>query len=530
MTSISRTAVNATLLLGLGWQGTDPAAAQSAVRAGTEFQVNDDYMHFNALKIVDAVAMRDDGSFIVVWRSPYPTGIFGRRFDAMGVRQALEFRIDSATTVAAWSPALAMHSDGSFVVAWESRSYDPSPTHDIVARRFDADGSPKAAEFRVNSYTNGQQTFPAIAMDGAGAFVVIWSSENQDGEQSGVFGQRFEGSGTAEASEFQVNASTSESEFATAVAIDHDGDFVVTWSSRDATASKGAFARRFDAAGLPQAAEFEIDPSIPGTHSPLVAMHPDGGFLLTWLRPIVHIYGLPMGRLFDAAGDPQGTEFQISTYTVFVHTFAIAMNRQGNFVATWSAGWDVFARKFDSTGDAETDDFRVNSLTIDNDFLGAADLDDDGRFVIVWSRLQYCNFPCHGNYGDVFGQRFTSNAAPLDIDSDGSTAALTDGLLVLRFLFDFVGSALVNGAVSGACARCASATLEGYLDGLDDLDALDVDGDGTASPLSDGVLILRFLFGFHGEALTSGAVGSGCVRCDAATIEPYLEDLVSTGG
>ncbi|HEX2464593.1 MAG TPA: hypothetical protein VHR17_08195 [Thermoanaerobaculia bacterium] len=36
---------------------------------------------------------------------------------------------------------------------------------------------------------------------------------------------------------------------------------------------------------------------------------------------------------------------------------------------------------------------------------------------------------------------------------------------------------------------------------------------------------LRFLFGFTGSTLTTGAVGSGCARCDPATIEPYLSGL-----
>ena len=45
------------------------------------------------------------------------------------------------------------------------------------------------------------------------------------------------------------------------------------------------------------------------------------------------------------------------------------------------------------------------------------------------------------------------------------------------------------------------------------------------APLTDGLLALRFLFGFTGSTLTTGAVGQGCTRCDAAMIEPYLTAL-----
>ena len=55
---------------------------------------------------------------------------------------------------------------------------------------------------------------------------------------------------------------------------------------------------------------------------------------------------------------------------------------------------------------------------------------------------------------------------------------------------------------------------------------LDIDGNGAVAPLTDGLLVLRFLFGFTGTTLTSGAVGGGCTRCNAAAIEPYLQGLV----
>ena len=38
-------------------------------------------------------------------------------------------------------------------------------------------------------------------------------------------------------------------------------------------------------------------------------------------------------------------------------------------------------------------------------------------------------------------------------------------------------------------------------------DRFDLDGDGLHQPLTDGLLLLRLLFGFTGEALTEGALG-----------------------
>ena len=42
----------------------------------------------------------------------------------------------------------------------------------------------------------------------------------------------------------------------------------------------------------------------------------------------------------------------------------------------------------------------------------------------------------------------------------------------------------------------------------------DVDADGQALPLTDGLLMIRHLFGFSGTALTNGAVAAGAQRHD----------------
>ncbi len=54
--------------------------------------------------------------------------------------------------------------------------------------------------------------------------------------------------------------------------------------------------------------------------------------------------------------------------------------------------------------------------------------------------------------------------------------------------------------------------------------SLDVDGNGSSEPFSDGFLILRHLIGgFPGNALTNGALGAGATRTDPAEITAFLE-------
>jgi hypothetical protein len=112
----------------------------------------------------------------------------------------------------------------------------------------------------------------------------------------------------------------------------------------------------------------------------------------------------------------------------------------------------------------------------------------------------------------------------LDVDGDGTLGALTDGLLVVRYLFGLSGPTLVSGAVGGGCSRCSADGIEAYLDSI--VSELDVDGDGEVRPLTDGLVILRYLFDLTGATLIAGVVDLvNCTRCTAEAITAYLDGL-----
>ena len=99
---------------------------------------------------------------------------------------------------------------------------------------------------------------------------------------------------------------------------------------------------------------------------------------------------------------------------------------------------------------------------------------------------------------------------------------LSDGLLILRYLFQFNGVVLTQGALGPGAMRTDPAAIIEHLDCLRTT-LLDVDGNLQADPLTDGILLLRYFFGFRGAALTIGAVAMpGCTRCDAMSIETFI--------
>ena len=223
--------------------------------------------------------MDDSGNFVVVWTSNYQDGsdqgIFGQRFDASGARRGAEFRVNSTTFARQFHPSVAVAPGGDFVVVWSSPDAD---SVGIFGQRYDASGSPADAEFQVNSYTTGQQYGPTVDVDGAGNFVVVWTSV-QSGLGAFNYGQRFSAAGTRQGGEFAVNSSTSPPFHVRArVARSRDGSFVVAWVEAGTIQ-----ARRFDAAGLPVGADFQVQQYPPnGPHRPEVDVDADGDFVITW--------------------------------------------------------------------------------------------------------------------------------------------------------------------------------------------------------------------------------------------------------
>lgn len=273
------------------WQSYDPSTLRWQVFGrrfdrdgaprGDEFEVGSREPN---RRMWPSIATRDTGEFVVVWQQPDggAEGIFGRRFDADGTAIGNDFRVNSSIEGNQVEPEIAMDGSGNFVVAWTSNA---EGRYDVFARRFDADGRPIEAGFRVNTNTLEYQFGPAIDMDRSGSFVVAWhSSDGQDGSSYGVFGQRFEADGAPAGSEFRVNSYTPGVQANPEVTIGPAGDFVVIWDSEGQDGSQlGVFAQRYDRDGQPLGEEFRVNRSISGDqYGPASAGDGRGNIFVAW--------------------------------------------------------------------------------------------------------------------------------------------------------------------------------------------------------------------------------------------------------
>ncbi len=333
-----------------------------------------------------------------------------------------EFRVNTYTTGNQDSPGVGMAPDGRFVIAWESQGADGS-NDAVVGQRYAGAGTAQGANFLVNTYTTNQQDDPAVAVARDGSFVVVWETDNQDGplDYGGVFGQRYDAAGTRRGGEFRLNTYTTDEQGFPSVAFAPDKSFVVVWASRvPPSGYTDTFAQRFDAAGTRVGGEFRVNTYTTGHqvpfNSPAVATDAGGNFVVVWTSVQYTggqdgSYAGIFGQRFGASGTRLGGEFQVNTYTTDFQAYStVAMAGSGEFVVVWmsegqdGSGYGAFAQRFNASGSRLGSEFRVNTYSTSDQYDPTVTADAQGNFVVVWGNLPP---------GDVTARRFAfSNGNP----------------------------------------------------------------------------------------------------------------------
>ena len=281
-----------------------------------------------------------------------------------------------------------------------------------------AQAIPLAPEFQANTYTTGAQVEPAIASSGDGGFVIVWTSQEQDGSEYGIFGQRFGPLGAKLGAEFLVNTHTTGRQHQREIAADRAGNFVVVWVSQGQDGSGyGVFGQRFDSSGVKAGAEFRANTYTTGDQrNPRVAVDGAGNFIVVWHSSGQDgsDYGV-FGQRFAASGAKIGGEFSVNSYTTGPQDSpALFAGEAGDFVVVWedwsqdgsSAG--IFGQRFDASGAKSGPEFQINTYTTERQASAQIAADRAGNFVVVWES----NFQ-DGSFGGIFGQRFNRSGERL---------------------------------------------------------------------------------------------------------------------
>ncbi|MFN9229929.1 MAG: cadherin domain-containing protein [Planctomycetota bacterium] len=280
--------------------------------------------------------------------------------------------------------AVAMHSDGSFVIVW---SHDFSGNWGIRAARFFADGTQNGGLISVNETTVNDQRYATIDMDDAGNFVISWTSPSDSPGTADIYARWF-GASSGSSSEFRVNSHTSGGQLNSSVSMAGDGRFAVAWEGNGAEDSQGIYVRLYNASRTPLGSQIFVNPSATGSQeNPVVSMNDSGDFVVSWNDETSFQY-----QRFDASGTKVGGACTVSS-TGTAKRGDVLLNDDGTVVVTWQENngsmWDVYWQRNAANDSILTSKtlIRVNNAT--DQLAPSVDGNGDGNFVITWEAGEY---------------------------------------------------------------------------------------------------------------------------------------------
>jgi hypothetical protein len=318
---------------------------------------------------------------------------------------AADFKVNTTTSYDQTDPAVAIDAQGNFIIVWHSCLQDRN-SGDILAQRFDADGTPTGTEFQINSEP-GSPNQPAVAMTPNGDFVVAWHGPGTD--QEDIFARRFNAATTPLGNQFQVNSITAGRQLFPAIAAAPDGNFVIVWQSNAAQPQDqwNVCFQLYNSSGSPVGTEQNAN-LFPDSFYPDVAMDDYGRFTITWMQDEAqHIDNQVMFRMYNNDGSPKTDPNSINTTPFYTVTYpSVSCAASGHFVVTWQAHPstavlnDIYARWYRFDGSPKCAQFIVNTHTDGAQQNPKVAMNDQRDFIVVWN-----------SNGDIHARRFkTSNS------------------------------------------------------------------------------------------------------------------------
>ncbi len=276
-----------------------------------------------------SVAVDELGRSWIVWagrgRDPRgiadQSGIFLSMFDVEQRRLFPETLVNTTIGGVQRQPDIDVAPNGDLIVVWSGAGNGDNDG--VFMQRFNAQGQRLGVEQRVNTFTLGDQSYPSLAIAGDGSFVVSWSSRHQDGEGWGVYYRRFAADGTPRGGEQLASDTRIGSQFRSRIGSDYAGNVALVWAGYSTQNSWDVYLRMVDAQGLPRGSERIVNRDIRGHQQDAdIAMASDGRFVVSWTSGQPNATGSQAGsgweviaKLFDAQGNEKSGDTSLSPHS-----------------------------------------------------------------------------------------------------------------------------------------------------------------------------------------------------------------------
>jgi hypothetical protein len=331
------------------------------------------------------------------WQDGNDYGIYQQRYDRDGVAVDVETRVNKYTTSDQFDAGVTSLADGGWLVTWSSLDQDSSD-YGIYQQRYDFHGAQVGDEKRVNSQKQDSQSNSSTIALVDGGWLVTWTSAGQEGNNTGIYQQRYDADGIKAGGEVHVNSYTNHNqERSSAIAL-ADGGWVVTWvSDKQDGSGLGIYQQRFDETGDTVGEETIVNTFTKSDQeSPAIAVLRDGGWVLSWASsgPIKEGRGICQQR-YNAEGDEVGSQTLVKGATTLVQNYSdVTGLADGGWVVTWlgadidpgSLGFNISQQRYDAEGNAVGTETKVDT-GFGESFSAAITALPDGGWEVTWTTL-----------------------------------------------------------------------------------------------------------------------------------------------
>ncbi len=251
-------------------------------------------------------AMDDLGHFVVAWVEKADSfHIYARLFGANAVPMTAIIQVsEKASPHVYLEPAVAINEKGFFVISWKGGDV----LGDIYAQLFDNAGSKIGGNIRVNDATQGVQMRPDVEMHTDGSFIIAWE-DGRTANDYAIYAQRFSSSGAPLEGNIKISHHPSSTRMAAnaAVAIQQNGDFLVCWHYGEQTGQEKIYGRLLNASLQPIRTDFIISSGtgiepVSGNLCPHACSRASSGYSVTWQGSIGVGSNIYL-RLLDSQGN-----------------------------------------------------------------------------------------------------------------------------------------------------------------------------------------------------------------------------------
>ena len=326
-------------------------------------------------------------------------------------------------------PDVKVLKDDSFVVtyqAWDDNTqrYNVHVVHYVVTDWALGTVEQKpSGDFIANTYTGGDQTHPVVVNLDDGGYMVFWASidtsimeASQDGDQNGIFAQRYDANDRRVGREIQINYRTNgdqgRDEYASNAlhsldaTLMKDGNVHVTWESSTIDGAGWGIESQVVKPDDVFHSEERVNTSVKDAqdHSSTTYL-PGGGWVVVWQSngQDGSEYGI-YAQIFEPNGDKKGPEFRVNNVTDRDQTLPqVVTLADGDFLITWQSwtpsgatippqAWDIMMRRYNADGSVDATnpamlagEVKVNTTNSEwNQMQPAVTALKDGGWVIAW--------------------------------------------------------------------------------------------------------------------------------------------------